>query len=118
MCRGNRKRDVTTMVTYSHATTPLSQSECAYLWSRKKSHALRNLNFNEESSQMGPPQIDTLLLILSISFIVHILFLLLYIFYLYSYFYCTYVTFYLLLTTFNFNHFILLTFFTWPHELY
>ena len=30
MCRGNRKRDVTTMVTYSHATTPLSQSERAY----------------------------------------------------------------------------------------
>ena len=30
MCRGNRKRDVTTMVTYSHATTPLDQSERAY----------------------------------------------------------------------------------------
>ena len=30
MCRGNRKRDVTTMVTYSHATTPLGQSERAY----------------------------------------------------------------------------------------
>ena len=30
MCRGNRKRDVTTMVTYSHASTPLGQSERAY----------------------------------------------------------------------------------------
>ena len=30
MCRGYRKRDVTTMVTYSHATTPLGQSERAY----------------------------------------------------------------------------------------
>ena len=30
MCRGNRKGDVTTMVTYSHATTPLGQSERAY----------------------------------------------------------------------------------------
>ena len=30
MCRGNRKRDITTMVTYSHATTPLGQSERAY----------------------------------------------------------------------------------------
>ena len=30
MCRGNSKRDVTTMVTYSHATTPLGQSERAY----------------------------------------------------------------------------------------
>ena len=30
MCRGNRKRDVTTMVTYSHATTSLGQSERAY----------------------------------------------------------------------------------------
>ena len=27
---GNRKRDVTTMVTYSHATTPLGQSERAH----------------------------------------------------------------------------------------
>ena len=25
----------------------------------KKSHALRNLNFNEESLQMGRPQIDS-----------------------------------------------------------
>ena len=25
----------------------------------KKSHALRNLNFNEESPQMGRPQIDS-----------------------------------------------------------
>ena len=30
MCRGNRKSDVTTMVTYSHASTPLGQSERAY----------------------------------------------------------------------------------------
>ena len=30
MCRGNRKRDVTTMVTYSHASTPLGLSERAY----------------------------------------------------------------------------------------
>ena len=30
MCRGNRKRDVTTMVIYSHASTPFSQSERAY----------------------------------------------------------------------------------------
>ena len=30
MCRGNRKRDVSTMVTYSHASTPLGQSERAY----------------------------------------------------------------------------------------
>ena len=30
MCRGNRKRDVTTMVTCSYATTPLGQSERAY----------------------------------------------------------------------------------------
>ena len=30
MCQGNRKRDVTTMVTYSHATTSLGQSERAY----------------------------------------------------------------------------------------
>ena len=30
MCRGNGKRDVTTIVTYSHASTPLSQSERAY----------------------------------------------------------------------------------------
>ena len=30
MCRGNGKRDVTTMVTYSHASTPLGQSERAY----------------------------------------------------------------------------------------
>ena len=30
MCRGSRKRDITTMVTYSHATTPLGQSEPAY----------------------------------------------------------------------------------------
>ena len=30
MCRGNRKRDVTTMVTYSNATTPPGQSERAY----------------------------------------------------------------------------------------
>ena len=30
MCRGNRKRDVATMGTYSHASTPLGQSECAY----------------------------------------------------------------------------------------
>ena len=30
MCRGNRKRYITTMVTYSHATTPLGQSERAY----------------------------------------------------------------------------------------
>ena len=29
MCRGNRKRDVTAMVTYSHASTPLGQSERA-----------------------------------------------------------------------------------------
>ena len=30
MCRGNRKRDVTTMVTYSHASIPLGQSEREY----------------------------------------------------------------------------------------
>ena len=30
MCRGNRKRDVSTMVTYSHASTPLGQSERAH----------------------------------------------------------------------------------------
>ena len=30
ICRGNRKRDVTTMVTHSHASTPLGQSERAY----------------------------------------------------------------------------------------
>ena len=30
MCQGNRKREITTMVTYSHATTPLGQSERAY----------------------------------------------------------------------------------------
>ena len=30
MCRGNGKRDVTTMVTYSHASMPLGQSERAY----------------------------------------------------------------------------------------
>ena len=30
MCLGNRKRGVTTMVTYSHASTPLGQSERAY----------------------------------------------------------------------------------------
>ena len=30
MCRGNRKRDVSTMVTYSHASTPLGQSKRAY----------------------------------------------------------------------------------------
>ena len=30
MCRGNRKRDVTTMVIYSHASTPFGQSERAY----------------------------------------------------------------------------------------
>ena len=30
MCRGNRKRGVTTMVTYSQASTPLGQSERAY----------------------------------------------------------------------------------------
>ena len=30
MCRGNRKRDVDTIVTYSHASSPLGQSERAY----------------------------------------------------------------------------------------
>ena len=41
----------------------------------KKSYALRNLNFNEESPQMGRPRMDKLfrlLLIILISFIVHI----------------------------------------------
>ena len=30
MCRGNGKHDFKTMVTYSHASTPLGQSERAY----------------------------------------------------------------------------------------
>ena len=48
MYRGNRKRDVTTMVTYSHASTPLGQSERLYYLSyfvknvgEKPAHPLR-----------------------------------------------------------------------------
>ena len=62
----------------------------------KKSHALRNLNFDEESLQMGRPQTDS-----DFVFYKVYSYLLLYIFH-------------LLLTTFNFNnfyYFILLTFF-------
>ena len=68
MCRGNRKRDVTTMVTYSHATTPLGQSERAYYlsyfikhvvycflacspdgWSTEGCHAVKSTSSAEET---------------------------------------------------------------------
>ena len=52
---------------------PSAVSARDYAKRAKKSHALRNLNFNEESPQMGHPQIDSdFILILLISFIVHI----------------------------------------------
>ena len=72
---------------------PSAVSARDYAKRAKKSHALRNLNFNEKSPQMGRPQIDS-------DFVFYWLYsyLLLYIFY-------------LLLTTFNFNYFILLIFF-------
>ena len=37
---------------------PFAVSARDYAKRAKKSHALRNLNFNEESPQMGRPQID------------------------------------------------------------
>ena len=50
MCQGNRKRDITTMVTYSHATTPLGQSERAYYLSyfiKSSGHLLNNPRQND-----------------------------------------------------------------------
>ena len=38
---------------------PSAVSARDYAKRAKKSHALRNLNFNEESPQMGRPQIDS-----------------------------------------------------------
>ena len=38
---------------------PSAVSARDYAKRAKKSHALRNLNFNEESPQMGGPQIDS-----------------------------------------------------------
>ena len=38
---------------------PSAVSARDYAKGAKKSHALRNLNFNEESPQMGRPQIDS-----------------------------------------------------------
>ena len=38
---------------------PSAVSAWGYAKRAKKSHALRNLNFNEESPQMGRPQIDS-----------------------------------------------------------
>ena len=68
----------------------------------KKSHALRNLNFKAESSQMGRPQIDR-------DFAFYR-----------PYSYLSLYTFHFLLTTSSFNNFIyfLLTVFTRPHSIY
>ena len=71
---------------------PSAVSARDYAKRAKKSHALRNLNFNEESSQMGRPQIDS-----DFAFYKFYSYLLLYIFP-------------LLLTTFNFNIFLLFYF--------
>ena len=87
---------------------PSAVSARDYAKRTKKSHALRNLNFNEESPQIGRPQID-----MDFSFYWTYSYLLLYIFH-------------FLLTTFsfyNFNYFYfyfyyLITFFTRPHKLY
>ena len=76
---------------------PSAVSARDYAKRAKKSHALRNLNFNEESPQMDPPQIDS-------DFVFYQFYSLLYIFH-------------LLLTTCNFNnfyYFILLTFLHGP----
>ena len=78
---------------------PSAVSARDYAKRAKKSHALRNLNFNEESPQMGRPQFDS-------DFV--------------FYSYLSLYVFHLLLTTFNLNnfYFIFLTFFTRPHKLY
>ena len=52
MCRGNRKRVVTTMVTYSHASTPLGQSERAYYLLSYFIKAYAAINFMPEAG--GP----------------------------------------------------------------
>ena len=78
---------------------PSAVSARDYAKRAKNSHALRNLNFNEDSQQMSRPQIDS-----DFVFYCFYSYLLLHI--------C-----HLLLTTFNFNYFILLTFFTRPHKL-
>ena len=69
---------------------PSTVSARDYAKRAKKSHSLRNINFNEESMQMGHSQIDS-----DFVFYGFYPYLLLYIFYLYSYLHCTYITFYL-----------------------
>ena len=59
---------------------PSAVSARDYAKRAKKSRALRNLNFNEDSPQIGRPQIDSDFVFYEINFI-HI-------------FYCTYFTFY------------------------
>ena len=81
---------------------PSAVSAMDYAERAKKSDALRNLNFHEESQQISRPQIDS-----DFVFYLFYSYLLLYIFH-------------LLLRTFNFNnfyYFILLAFFTRSNKL-
>ena len=47
------------MFSYTDLLEPSAVSARDYAKRAIKSHALRNLNFNEESPQMGCPQIDS-----------------------------------------------------------
>ena len=55
MCWGNRKRDVTVMVTYSHASTPLGQSERAYYLSYSinaiGAHSYNRRSYQEQANR-------------------------------------------------------------------